>query len=335
MSATPFMPLYVADYLGDTQHLSVEQHGAYLLLLMAMWRAGGRLPSDPSKLARIVRLSTTKWLRIADDVMAFFDLDDGEITQKRLTVEHEKAAKKHERRVNAGSQGGKAKALKNKEVVPSNAKAKLCHSSEPEPHRYTDADASVVGEADPSAPDEVTLAFEAYNASAKAAGWPAAVKLDTRRRASLKARLAECGGIAGWREALARARASPHCCGQNDRGWTADLDFLLQPKSFNRLREGSYDARKPPAAGNSRANSRASSYDAFAAGFAAVAGGSHGGGGPDRPTGEDPGPGGAYAGATIDLEPRRGGDPFGDDDGWATRRDDGDADRLPRRLPGH
>lgn len=80
------MPLYVADYLGDTQHLSTEQHGAYLLLLMALWRAGGRLPNDPVKIARIVRLSPSKWSRIADDVMAFFTADGDEITAPALAA---------------------------------------------------------------------------------------------------------------------------------------------------------------------------------------------------------------------------------------------------------
>lgn len=138
----PYMPLYVADYLGDTQHLSAEQHGAYLLLLMALWRAGGRLPNDAVKLARIVRLSPSKWARIAGDVMAFFTVDGEEITQKRLAAEIEKASKKSQVRSEAGKAGAEAKALKNNKPASANASRLLKHSSEPEPEKSSDADAS-------------------------------------------------------------------------------------------------------------------------------------------------------------------------------------------------
>ena len=52
-----FLPLFVADYLADTTDLTTEEHGAYLLLLMASWRNGGTITSDHAKLARIAKLS--------------------------------------------------------------------------------------------------------------------------------------------------------------------------------------------------------------------------------------------------------------------------------------
>jgi uncharacterized protein YdaU (DUF1376 family) len=157
MSASPFMQLYVADYIGDTLHLTTEQHGAYLLLLMAMWRAGGKLPNEEHKLARIVGLSPARWRRISGDVMAFFDIAEGEVTQARLTKEIEKAKEKSAKRADAGSKGGAAKSLKDKEAVLANATVLPWHSSEPEPERErTVANATAAAEAPAlSAADEI------------------------------------------------------------------------------------------------------------------------------------------------------------------------------------
>lgn len=121
MSERPFMQLYVSDYLGDTRHLSCEQHGAYLLLLMTMWNAGGALPDDDAKLSRCACLSVKKWKAMRADLEPFFSISGGEWTNDRLTKELQKSASKSELRASAGERGGRAKALKTHERPVANA----------------------------------------------------------------------------------------------------------------------------------------------------------------------------------------------------------------------
>lgn len=113
--------------------------------------------------------------------------------------------------------------------------------------------------------DEITEAVKAYNDSADASGWPQLRILSKQRRASLKARLKECGGLDGWHSALERARGSPHLCGQNDRGWTANFDFLTRQSSFAKLMEGNYDPRIAGTAHSITQNSRGVAGSATAA----------------------------------------------------------------------
>ncbi|QND55929.1 YdaU family protein [Mesorhizobium huakuii] len=128
MSERPFMQLYVSDFVGDTLQLSTEQIGAYMLMLMAMWNAGGRLPDDDAKLARITRLSQKRWRAISADLLTFFEREAGEIGHKRLTKELHKAQVKSEARAAAGARGGAATALKTKAHGAANAGALPRHS---------------------------------------------------------------------------------------------------------------------------------------------------------------------------------------------------------------
>lgn len=107
MSAPPYMKLYVADYLGDTQHLGAIEHGAYLLILMAMWRAGGKLPRDQTKLAKIARCSSAEWSEIGPTVLEFFAVRGGQITHRRVSEE----MAKYDRVVEGSKLAGKASAF--------------------------------------------------------------------------------------------------------------------------------------------------------------------------------------------------------------------------------
>ncbi|PWJ94683.1 uncharacterized protein YdaU (DUF1376 family) [Mesorhizobium loti] len=121
MSERPFMQLYVSDFVGDTLQLSTEQIGAYMLLLMAMWNAGGSLPDDDARLARVARLSLKKWRALSPDLLTFFERAGGEIGHKRLTKELRKAQVKSQARAAAGARGGAATALKTKTHAAANA----------------------------------------------------------------------------------------------------------------------------------------------------------------------------------------------------------------------
>lgn len=134
MSSRPFMQLYVSDYLGDTMHLSCEQHGAYLLLLMTMWNADGWLPNEPAKLARVCRLTKGKFIKISDDIMPFFEVEGDRITHKRMKKEIQKTQEKTHKRREAGRKGGIAKSLKDKETALANASDLPCHSPDTRDH---------------------------------------------------------------------------------------------------------------------------------------------------------------------------------------------------------
>lgn len=85
-----WFPLYVADYLADTAHLSTAEHGAYLLLLMHQWRQGC-VPADEKQLSRITRQALPEWRRMSETVLAFFENTPAGLVQQRLERERARA----------------------------------------------------------------------------------------------------------------------------------------------------------------------------------------------------------------------------------------------------
>ena len=113
MAEFPALPFFTDAYLADTRHLTTEEHGAYLLLLMCAWRTRGCvLKANDRQLARIAGVSPTKWRRLKPVLAEFFTVDDGLWRQKKLTYVHESVSKKVARNRQNGARGGRATAAK-------------------------------------------------------------------------------------------------------------------------------------------------------------------------------------------------------------------------------
>lgn len=95
--ATAWMPFYVGDYLGDTQRLTTEQHGAYLLLILDYWR-NGPAPDDDAVLQQITKLERSAWRKHRSALERLFQVSDGEWRHKRIDQELVSAQSNAERR---------------------------------------------------------------------------------------------------------------------------------------------------------------------------------------------------------------------------------------------
>jgi len=103
------MPFYVADYLVDTTHLTTEQHGAYMLLIMTAWKSDGHLPCDPQELQQITRMTAQQWAKSEATLRKFFYVTNDGWISNRVREELDKSKAFMERKTIAGKKGAAAK----------------------------------------------------------------------------------------------------------------------------------------------------------------------------------------------------------------------------------
>lgn len=118
MAQFPALPLWTDAYIADTQHLTNEEHGVYLRLLMFAWRTPDcSLPDDDRRLALMVGVTPKKWASLKAAVMVFWSLENGRWMQKRLTAEREFVERSRKQKSAAGIASSEAKALKKRDAT--------------------------------------------------------------------------------------------------------------------------------------------------------------------------------------------------------------------------
>ena len=145
MSQAPSMPMFWDAYLADTTHLATEEHGAYLLLLAAMWRRNGWVPDDDRDVARILGLTVAKWKRTKERLRSFLIFENGQISQKNLLKIWKNTQEKIEKNRKNGAKGGRPKSFENNDIAKANGSVSDNPNEsipEPEPEPYEVATAT-------------------------------------------------------------------------------------------------------------------------------------------------------------------------------------------------
>lgn len=117
MSDTPFMPLFIGDFVADVMELSPEEIGCYTLLLSSAWTKDGYLHDDPRKMAYICKVTPTRFKRrIWPALSGYFVSEGGFVWNPRLLKELTRARAASRQNAIAGRRGGLARTAKEREA---------------------------------------------------------------------------------------------------------------------------------------------------------------------------------------------------------------------------
>lgn len=98
----------------------------------------------------------------------------------------------------------------------------------------------------PELRQEAREAFNIYVETAQRFGLAVPEKADPWLP-SIAARLRESGGLDGWKRMLVNVESSAFLCGESERDFRADLDWLVKPKNFHKVLSGKYSNRRSSA----------------------------------------------------------------------------------------
>lgn len=132
MSESPWYRRFPDNFIAGTVGLTLEEKGAYSLVLDLIYVRGGPVPDEPRYIAGICNCSVRKWNAIRNRLIDLGKIEarDGLITNHRAEKEIEKAAKTARERAESGAKGGNKSAENRADTNENNniGQAKLDHT---------------------------------------------------------------------------------------------------------------------------------------------------------------------------------------------------------------
>lgn len=123
---TTYMPFFTGDYLKNTMHLSAEEHGAYMLMMIHCWHHD-KIENDEKIIKNIAKISSKKLRR----VLPFFEVFEGCLIHQTVNRIKAEAIDNKDKLSTRGKAG--AEARWGKTDASSNAQALLEQSPSPSP----------------------------------------------------------------------------------------------------------------------------------------------------------------------------------------------------------
>jgi uncharacterized protein YdaU (DUF1376 family) len=275
MGALPFIAFYPSDWLAGTRGLSATETGVYITLVAMMYEREAPLDMEDARLARLCGTTLAAFRAALETLISERKIkrSAGRLWNDRVDKELKKRAERSDSsRASANVRWKKDKQKQSR--GDANAMQPQCARDANQNHnhiREEDTNVSLSGRPDdiPHA-SPASEAVAAYNTAAERIGWPRIQRMTPQRTRSLRARLADCGGVEGWQVALRRAMDSDFLCGRTSKPWTGcGFDWLIKAQNFTKLMEGNYDNRNH---NEKPANGRAHRPDAALEQIARLAG---------------------------------------------------------------
>jgi hypothetical protein len=106
MGKIPMQQWYPDAHIADTANLTLEEQGAYRLLMDHMWIKGGSLKNDDKEIARLLRISVKKWQKLKPKLEGYLLIYESILTHKRIQKDYKKACETSKINAENGRLGG-------------------------------------------------------------------------------------------------------------------------------------------------------------------------------------------------------------------------------------
>ena len=110
MASLPYLQFYVSDWRADTSHLTLEQKGAYLELILLYWESEKALNNSDDRLASSLKISKRRFQTMKKLLSEFFTVKDDIWTHGRIEADLEKVFNKSKKRSYAGQESARKRA---------------------------------------------------------------------------------------------------------------------------------------------------------------------------------------------------------------------------------